>query len=48
MFLHSCYYDVARTMDCIETYYTIRTKIPEIFTNRDLKRTENKKMLAVL
>ncbi|PNF19141.1 hypothetical protein B7P43_G09788 [Cryptotermes secundus] len=48
MFLHSCYYDVARTMDCIETYYTIRTNIPEIFTNRDLKRIENQKMLAVL
>ncbi|KDR18315.1 alpha-tocopherol transfer protein-like [Zootermopsis nevadensis] len=48
VFLHSCYYDVARTKNCIETYYTLRTKTPEIFTNRDLKHPENQKMLTVL
>lgn len=48
VFLHSCYYNVARTMDCIEKYYTLRTKTPEIFTNRNLKRPENHKMLTVV
>ncbi|GFG35174.1 hypothetical protein Cfor_12750 [Coptotermes formosanus] len=48
VFLHSCYYNVAQTMDCIEKYYTLRTKAPEIFTNRDLKRPENQKMLTVV
>jgi len=35
-------------MDCIEKYFTLRTKTPEIFTKRDLKRPENQKMLAVV
>ena len=35
-------------MDCIEKYFTFRTKTPEIFTKRDLKHPENQKMLAVV
>ncbi|XP_069679999.1 alpha-tocopherol transfer protein-like isoform X3 [Periplaneta americana] len=48
LFLHSCYYDVAKTKDCIEKYYNIRTTTPELFTKRDMELPENQKMLSVL
>lgn len=34
MFLHSCYDSVEQTKMKIDSYYTIRTHAPEIFTDR--------------
>lgn len=35
LFLHSNYYRLEPTKSTIETYYTIRTHVPEFFSNRD-------------
>ena len=35
LFLHSNYYYVEPTKSTIDTFYTIRSHIPEFFTNRD-------------
>ncbi|XP_069679996.1 alpha-tocopherol transfer protein-like [Periplaneta americana] len=48
LFLHSCYYDVAKTKSCIECYYKFIDNSPELYTNRDLKHPENKKVLPVM
>ncbi|XP_022910680.2 alpha-tocopherol transfer protein-like [Onthophagus taurus] len=36
-FLHSCYYKLEPTKSCIENYYTIKTRCPEVFKNRRFK-----------
>ncbi|XP_047353529.1 uncharacterized protein LOC124950614 [Vespa velutina] len=35
LFLHSNYYRMEPTKNTIDTYYTIRTHVPEFFSNRD-------------
>lgn len=35
LFLHSNYYRMEPTKSTIETYYTLRTHVPEFFANRD-------------
>ncbi|XP_039304656.1 alpha-tocopherol transfer protein-like [Solenopsis invicta] len=35
LFLHSNYYQMEQTKNTIENYYTIRTHVPEFFSNRD-------------
>lgn len=35
LFLHSNYYKIEPTKSTIETFYTIRTHVPEFFANRD-------------
>lgn len=35
LFLHSNYYRLEPTKSTIETYYTVRTHVPEFFSNRD-------------
>ncbi|XP_051169298.1 uncharacterized protein LOC127286762 [Leptopilina boulardi] len=39
LFLHSNYYKMEATKTNIETYFTLRTHLPEFFTNRDLKKS---------
>uniref|UniRef100_A0A1Y1NFY5 CRAL-TRIO domain-containing protein n=1 Tax=Photinus pyralis TaxID=7054 RepID=A0A1Y1NFY5_PHOPY len=39
-FLKSCKFRLARTKEKLETYYTLRTSIPELFKNRDPFRSE--------
>lgn len=39
LFLHSNYYMMEPTKTNIETYFTLRTHLPEFFTNRDLKKS---------
>ncbi|KAK2580092.1 hypothetical protein KPH14_012372 [Odynerus spinipes] len=34
-FLHSNYYQLEPTKTTIDTYYTVRTHVPEFFANRD-------------
>ncbi|XP_077290372.1 alpha-tocopherol transfer protein-like [Arctopsyche grandis] len=34
-FLHSCFYSMEKAKYTIETYYTVRTHVPEFFSNRD-------------
>ncbi|KAF2902371.1 hypothetical protein ILUMI_03817 [Ignelater luminosus] len=35
LFLHSCYYDVERTKNTINSYYELRANWPEVFRNRN-------------
>lgn len=35
MFLHSCFYRLEPTKITIESYFTLRTHSPELFTKRD-------------
>ena len=39
LFLHSNYYLMEPTKVNIDTYYTIRTHVPEFFTNRDVTKS---------
>lgn len=36
LFLHSNYYSMEPTKKTIDNYYTMRTHVPEFFTNRDI------------
>uniref|UniRef100_A0A1B6KMT6 CRAL-TRIO domain-containing protein n=1 Tax=Graphocephala atropunctata TaxID=36148 RepID=A0A1B6KMT6_9HEMI len=36
LFMHSCYYKLENTKRAIETYYTMKTSVPEFFDNRSL------------
>lgn len=36
LFLHACYYDLTRTKYTIDRYFTIRSKTPMLFANRDV------------
>lgn len=35
LFLHSNYYRLEPTKNTIDTFYTVRTHVPEFFSNRD-------------
>lgn len=35
LFLHSCFYRLEPAKLTIESYFTLRTHSPELFTNRD-------------
>lgn len=48
LFLHSCYYDVSRTKDCIEVYYKLRMDTPEVFNDRALELPDTESILSVL
>ncbi|KAJ9574055.1 hypothetical protein L9F63_008581 [Diploptera punctata] len=37
MFVHSCYYKVSATKDCILQYYRLRAECSDVFTGRDLE-----------
>lgn len=40
IFLHCNYYRIEPTKNTIENYYTIRTHVPEFFSNRDLLKAK--------
>ncbi|XP_032685048.1 alpha-tocopherol transfer protein-like [Odontomachus brunneus] len=40
IFLHSNYYRIEPTKSTIENYYTYRTHIPELFSNRDIRKVK--------
>ncbi|XP_032686006.1 uncharacterized protein LOC116851075 [Odontomachus brunneus] len=40
IFLHSNYYHIEPTKSTIENYYTYRTHIPELFSNRDIRKVK--------
>lgn len=40
IFLHSNYYQIEPTKNTIENYFTIRTHVPEFFSNRDLLKVK--------
>ncbi|XP_022186334.1 retinaldehyde-binding protein 1 [Nilaparvata lugens] len=40
VFHHSCFFELAKTKDCIDTYYSLRANLPEIFCNRDVNKKE--------
>lgn len=49
LFLHSNYYRTEPTKTTIETFFTIRTHVPEIFSNRDpLSNKELREIMNVL
>lgn len=49
LFLHSNYYRIEPTKTTIDTFYTIRTHVPEFFSNRDpLAVKEIRAMLKVV
>lgn len=35
VFLHSCFYSLSDTKNTITSFYSIRRKIPEVFSDRD-------------
>ena len=35
IFAHSCYYDKAATLQCMDVYYRMRANVPEFFADRD-------------
>ena len=35
LFLHSCFYKLEATKNCIESYFDVRTNAPELFANRN-------------
>lgn len=37
LFLHSCFYRLEPTKATIESYFTLRTHSPELFTKRDVE-----------
>lgn len=41
LFLHSNYYRIEPTKNTIEEYYTVRTHLPEFFSDRDPLGTKN-------
>ncbi|XP_043272931.1 retinol-binding protein pinta-like isoform X2 [Venturia canescens] len=45
-FLRGCKYSLERTKEKLDAYYTIRTHLPEIFTNRDPKKGKIKEILS--
>ncbi|KAK7794934.1 hypothetical protein R5R35_005904 [Gryllus longicercus] len=45
LFLHSCYMDVARAQSTIESYFTCKSRWPELFGNRDPLAPELQKVL---
>lgn len=40
IFLHSNYFQIEPTKNTIENYFTIRTHVPEFFSNRDLLKVK--------
>lgn len=38
--LHSNHYSIEPTKRTIDNYYTMRTHVPEFFTNRDVKKSK--------
>lgn len=40
LFLHSNYYLMEAAKSTIDAYYTVRTHVPEFFSNRDIRRTK--------
>lgn len=49
LFLHSNYYLMEPTKTTIDTFYTVRTHVPEFFTNRDpVSSKELRKMFKTL
>lgn len=48
IFLHSNYYQLEPTKKTIENYYTIRTQVPEFFSNRDLKTEGLQEAITVM
>lgn len=48
IFLHSNYYQLEPTKNTIENYYTIRTQVPELFSDRDIKSEKLQEALKVI
>lgn len=48
LFLHSCYYRLETTKKTIDTYYTLKTGVPEFFANRSLDAPGMKHILNVV
>lgn len=47
IFLHSNYHQLEPTKNTIENYYTIRTHLPELFSDRELKTEKMQEALKV-
>lgn len=47
LFLHSNYYKVKETKETIESYFTIRSNTPDLFSNRDPLAPKNKAILDI-
>lgn len=48
LFLHSNYYRLEPTKTTIDSYFTIRTRVPEFFSNRDSIEGEDFKQSATV
>lgn len=46
-FLRGCKHSLERTKEKIDNYYTIRTHLPELFFDRDPKKSKIQKLLGV-
>jgi len=47
LFLHSCEFSLEKTKNTIETYFTIRTGVPEFFSRREPKTADVKNSFDV-
>ncbi|XP_073948171.1 retinaldehyde-binding protein 1-like [Choristoneura fumiferana] len=47
LFLHSCYCKVKETKETIEHYFTMRSNMPDLFSNRDPLSPRNKQILDI-
>jgi hypothetical protein len=48
LFLNCCQHSLEACKQTIEMYYTIRTHAPELFGNRDPRRSEIQRTLSIL
>ncbi|XP_020288423.1 alpha-tocopherol transfer protein-like [Pseudomyrmex gracilis] len=48
LFLHSCYYNLEDTKQCMNVYYRMRTTVPEFFKDRDPRLKEFQHSLKTL
>jgi hypothetical protein len=46
-FLRGCKFSLERTKEKLDMYYTLRTALPEFFSNRDLRKTGAREMLQL-